>query len=257
MAVNLRLLSRGLVLAVVFAGLVFAGLFARGAEAYIGQNPYAVHLDGPAGVVSCQSQVVITATVRDAETGVLVSHQAVEWDIKVSLSPGDRLSDRSTVTGADGKTSVTLSFGPAEGTRTVRATISTFPATIDVTCRGGVPAPTPSRRRQRPSPRQRHRPCLPPTRQRAHPRRPRPQARPRPRHRPCLRPARRRTHPRRPRPPCPRVRSRPQPAVLLRSRNRPGPPPRRPYQRRPPLPTRPQPLVRAPIWPWFSSPVSS
>ena len=134
---NLRSLSRGLVLVVMASAMLV-----HTTAAYVGQNPYSVHLDGPVGVVGCQSAVVVTATVRSAETGAPVSIQAVVWDITASPSTDDSLSSRTTFTGPDGKTSVTLHFGPVEGARTVRATIATWPATIDLTCRGGVPVRT-------------------------------------------------------------------------------------------------------------------
>jgi hypothetical protein len=122
--------------------VVSSAMLVHAAAAYVGQNPYAVHLDGPPGVVGCRSEVVITATVRGAETGDLVSNQVVEWDITTSRSTDDSLSSRISVTGPDGKASVTLAFGPVEGARNVRAMIATWPATIAVTCRGGVPLPT-------------------------------------------------------------------------------------------------------------------
>src|SRR5947208_1345040 len=45
------------------------GLLLSGTVAYVGQNPYSVHMDGPSGPVPCSSQPVITATVRDAQSG--------------------------------------------------------------------------------------------------------------------------------------------------------------------------------------------
>jgi hypothetical protein len=64
-------------------------MLVHAAAAYVGQNPSSVHMDGPSGLVGCQSAVVITATVRGAETGALVSNQTVVWDIKASRSADD------------------------------------------------------------------------------------------------------------------------------------------------------------------------
>ena len=132
---------------VVFLGVAALSL-APSAQAYIGQNPYDVHLSGPGKTVACTQDVVITATVKSATNAQPVAHQTVNWDIKSAQSSGDRLSDQTTNTAADGTTQVTLTFGPATGARVVRATIATFPATITVTCSGPVnvpptPAPTP------------------------------------------------------------------------------------------------------------------
>lgn len=130
--------AAALLLVVSFLVVPFAA-----SHAYVGQNPYVVHLDGPSGIVRCDSSAVITATVRNAETGEVVAGQEVIWDVKVPRSPGDSVSPTRSVTNDRGKTSTTLRFGAAEGERTVRATIATWPATIDVTCQGGVPTPSP------------------------------------------------------------------------------------------------------------------
>jgi hypothetical protein len=120
--------------------LVSVGL----AHAYVGQNPYIVHLDASSRQARCDSQVQITATVRDAETGNLVQQQSVDWDLKVSRSPGDSVFPARTITNEQGQATTTLRFGLAEGERTVRATIREWPATIDVSCQGGVPVATPT-----------------------------------------------------------------------------------------------------------------
>lgn len=123
-------------------------------NAYVGQNPYSVSFDGPSGVVSCASSPDVTATVREAETGQLVSGQQIRWDIKRGQSSADSVNPRTTVTDQNGKSTVTVRFGPVEGERTVRATIATWPATLRITCRGGgavtpppptdPPGPTPT-----------------------------------------------------------------------------------------------------------------
>jgi hypothetical protein len=127
----------------------FGWALAPEAAAYVGQNPYAVHLSGPGGTVSCSRDVTITATVKAASNGRPVAHQTIIWDFRKSLSSGDRLSPRATATNGSGQASVTLSFGPVAGSRQVRASVAQFPATLVVSCSGPTaPRPTP-----RPTPR--------------------------------------------------------------------------------------------------------
>lgn len=144
---------------------VFFALLVPHVAGYVDQNPFAVTMEGPAGAVSCQSEADITATVRDATTAQPVAGQAVEWDIKASPSTNDRLSDRTTITNAQGKTKVTLFFGPVDGERIVRAKIAFWPATIHVSCTGATaPTPTPtSTGTPTPSPTQAPTPTAPPS----------------------------------------------------------------------------------------------
>jgi hypothetical protein len=138
--------------------VVFALLATTGTHAYVGQNPYAVEMHAPSGAVRCDGQAQVTATVRSVETGVVVPGQAVLWDFKSNVSSGDRVAPRRTVTDENGKTTVTVTFGAAEGRRTVRAMIANWPNTTKVTCAGGVPNPTP-----RPTPSPTPRPTRSPT----------------------------------------------------------------------------------------------
>jgi hypothetical protein len=131
--------------ALLFALLPIAGVFG-----YVGQNPYVVQMRGPNGPVRCDGTAKVTAKVTDVASGNLVPGQAVHWDFKKSLSNGDKVAPKSTVTDNNAETTVTVSFGNAEGQRTVRAMIAAWPTTIKVSCQGGVtppdPTPTPTRR---------------------------------------------------------------------------------------------------------------
>jgi hypothetical protein len=130
-----------------------AWLLTSNVAAYIGQNPYDVHLSGPSGKVSCSRDVVLTASVRDSSSHKAVAHQTVKWDVRQSPSSADRLSRTSTSTASDGKTSVTLSFGSAEGARTIRASVAGFGTNLVVRCSGAArPGPTPTPRVHRPAP---------------------------------------------------------------------------------------------------------
>jgi len=146
--VKRRIRPAQLAVAAVLAA-AFGWALAPGAAAYVGQNPYAVHLSGPGGSVSCSRDVTITATVKAASNGRPVAHQTVIWDFKQSPSNADRLSPRATSTNGSGQTSVTLSFGNVAGSRQVRASVAQFPATLVVRC-SGVTAPRPT---PRPTPR--------------------------------------------------------------------------------------------------------
>ena len=125
-------------------GVALVGLVATTATAaYVGQNPYSVHLAIPLGSRSCRSSVIVTATVRSATTAALISGQAVDWDVMVAVSAGDRVIPARSVTGSNGKATTTLFFANFGGKRTVRAMVARFPATIDVTCHGPSAPPTP------------------------------------------------------------------------------------------------------------------
>lgn len=137
-------MKRRLLIVALVPMAVFFALLIPGVSGYVGQNPYAVTMEGPSGAVSCQSDAVITATVRGADDGKVVVGQSVDWDIKASPSADDRVSPRTSITDNHGKARVTLSFGPVDGERIVRARIATWPATIHVSCTGATSTPTPT-----------------------------------------------------------------------------------------------------------------
>jgi hypothetical protein len=137
-----KVLRLGILVAIV-AGLT--SLLTTPVAAYIGQSPYDVNLNGPSGTVPCSRDVTITASVRDASSHKAVGGQAVKWSITQSQSSGDRLSRSSGSTASDGKTSTTLSFGSAQGTRQITATVAAFKYRLLVKCSGASgPGPTPT-----------------------------------------------------------------------------------------------------------------
>lgn len=107
-------------------------------SAYI-PNPIRVSLSGPSGVVRCDRTVVLTAKVIENKTRKPISFQNVTWEIIAGQSSSDRLSDAKTSTDKKGKTSVTLTFGPAAGTRRIRATAAQESDAIVIRCAGGLP----------------------------------------------------------------------------------------------------------------------
>jgi LPXTG-site transpeptidase (sortase) family protein len=127
----------------ILLSLVASGLLALATSApaigYIEQSQIQVILGGPGGAVRCNRSATITATVRSTENGRPIANQAVTWRITQAQSPGDSLSATRTTTNRRGRTSVTLSFGPAAGRRTVSATAGVTSPTISVRCAGGLP----------------------------------------------------------------------------------------------------------------------
>jgi LPXTG-site transpeptidase (sortase) family protein len=128
---------RAVLAALASALLVLGGT--GGSLGYIGQTQIRVQLSGPSGVVKCDRSVSITATVRSTKSGKPIRNQAVSWRITQSQSRGDRLSAGRTVTNRQGKTSVSLSFGPVAGARKVRANVAGVSPSITVRCAGGLP----------------------------------------------------------------------------------------------------------------------
>src|SRR6187551_3510423 len=130
--VRTRALARGLI------AFVPALFLAAQVSGYIGQNPYNVDMKASPSNPRCDEDVLVTVTVRDAESGVLVAEQRVEWDFKKTAASGDSVSPKVTFTDENGKTSATVSFGNAEDKRTVRVKIATWPTTLGISCTGGV-----------------------------------------------------------------------------------------------------------------------
>jgi LPXTG-site transpeptidase (sortase) family protein len=125
------------VLAVAFA-LVMTAVGAASSVAYIGQAQIQILLSGPS-TVRCNRSATISARVVSTEDGRPVRNQVVSWSLTRSQSSGDGLSSSRTVTDRRGRTGVTLSFGPAAGSRTVRASANVTSPSITVRCAGGLP----------------------------------------------------------------------------------------------------------------------
>ncbi|CAN5485563.1 hypothetical protein BH24CHL9_BH24CHL9_00530 [soil metagenome] len=105
---------------------------------YIDQAQVQVILSGP-NVVRCNRAATIGARVVSTQNGRPVRNQVVNWSLVQSQSGGDGLSASRTVTDRRGRTSVTLSFGPVAGARTVRASATVTSPSITVRCAGGLP----------------------------------------------------------------------------------------------------------------------
>jgi LPXTG-site transpeptidase (sortase) family protein len=105
---------------------------------YVDQTQVQVVLSGP-NTVRCNRSATISARVVSTENGRPVRNQVVSWALTQSQSSGDGLSASSTITNRRGRTSVTLSFGPAAGARTVRASVTVTSPSITIRCAGGLP----------------------------------------------------------------------------------------------------------------------
>lgn len=119
--------------------LAAMGAMAAPALGYIGQAPVQVGVAGPAGDVSCLDSVTLTATVVDTSTGSPVAEQVVGWAVSRGITPDDALSATSTITDAQGRATVTLSFGQETGPREVTASVTIVATPIQVRCDVGLP----------------------------------------------------------------------------------------------------------------------
>jgi LPXTG-site transpeptidase (sortase) family protein len=131
---------RVLVSVILASVLVLAAL--APALAYIQQRDGQVLVSAP-NVVKCDRVAKIKAKVVEAKSGKPITKQIVRWGLAASQSSGDRLSAASTKTNSNGWTSVVLSFGPAAGRRTVRATIAGGSSSVTIRCAGGLPKTSP------------------------------------------------------------------------------------------------------------------
>ncbi len=134
-------LARLLVASVVAVALTLGSALA--AAAYIEQSQIQVLLSGPSGTVRCDRSASISAKVVSTKTGKPVSNQLVRWSLSGAQSGSDGLSASGTVTNKQGKTGVSLAFGPVAGARTVTASASRVSPSVTVRCAGGLPRTAP------------------------------------------------------------------------------------------------------------------
>jgi LPXTG-site transpeptidase (sortase) family protein len=123
------------------SGVLLTALLVGGSVAtvgYIEQSIVSVRLSAP-NVVRCDRGATIKARVTSNRTGDPIRGQIVNWAVERAQSSGDGLDATSTLTDRRGRTSVTLTFGPAEGRRTISASAGNTSPTISVRCAGGLP----------------------------------------------------------------------------------------------------------------------
>jgi hypothetical protein len=109
------------------------------AIAYEAQVAGQVVVTGPAATVKCNEKPLVTATVLESGTGQPIADHTVFWELVETQHAGDSLSDTETMTNASGMTTVMVTFGPAPGQRTVRATADDAHGDLVIRCAGGLP----------------------------------------------------------------------------------------------------------------------
>ena len=134
-------MSRLLIAAIVSVALTVGS--ALTVVGYIEQSQIQVILSGPGGTTKCNRSATISARVVSTRTGRPVHNQLVRWSLAGAQSGGDGLSAGSTVTNRQGRTSVSLRFGPVAGARTIRVSATNVSPSVTVRCAGGLPRTAP------------------------------------------------------------------------------------------------------------------
>ena len=101
--------------------LLLLSVGASAAFGYAGQVAQQVTVAGPAGTLSCNTALTVTATVLDAG-GKPVDNRAVAWTFGAGKVTGDQIVTASTTTNALGVTSTTVKLACTVGNRTIVAT---------------------------------------------------------------------------------------------------------------------------------------
>lgn len=103
---------------------------------------------GPSQVVACEKAADVTVRVIDSSTGDPISGVSLTWALTMKQDPADSLSATSTVTNAQGYSTVQLHFAPVPGPRQIRVTAVVggiqISNTFTVTCAAGGLPPTSS-----------------------------------------------------------------------------------------------------------------
>jgi hypothetical protein len=108
----------------VASGAVALLLLSVGASAafgYEGQVSQQVTVGGPAGTLTCNTALTVTATILDAG-GLPVDTRAVVWTFGAGKVTGDQIVTASTTTNSAGVTSTTVKLACVVGSRTIVAT---------------------------------------------------------------------------------------------------------------------------------------
>jgi hypothetical protein len=130
------------------AALLLLSVAAPAAFAYEGQVAQQVTVAGPAGTLSCNMALTVTATVLDAG-GKPVDNRAIAWTFGAGKVTGDQIVTASTTTNATGVATTTVKLACVVGNRTVIATAdaSSGQAVLGITATGlpptGTTPPTP------------------------------------------------------------------------------------------------------------------
>jgi hypothetical protein len=102
------------------AALLLLCVVAPAAFTYPGQIAQQVAVAGPAGVLSCNTNLTVKATVLDA-AGTPVDNQTVVWTFGVGKLAGDTIVTPTTTTNASGVATATVKLACVVGNRTIVA----------------------------------------------------------------------------------------------------------------------------------------
>jgi hypothetical protein len=103
------------------AALLLLSVAASAAFGYAGQVANQVTVAGPAGVLACNTALVVTATVLDSG-GNPVDGRDVVWTFGAGMQTGDHIVLPTTTTNLSGVTSTTVILACVVGNRTIVAT---------------------------------------------------------------------------------------------------------------------------------------
>jgi hypothetical protein len=103
-----------------FAALTLAVLAAGTALGYAGEIAYSVVVSGPSATIKCNTNVTVTATVRD-KNNKLIAAQPVTWSWVSRVSGKDVINTIHSTTNAKGVAKTTVNLACVPGSRRIRA----------------------------------------------------------------------------------------------------------------------------------------
>jgi hypothetical protein len=120
-----------------FAAVALALVTAVTAFGYAGETVGAITVTGPGGTIKCGVNVLVTATVVDAE-GSRIAGQPIAWKITTTPSTKDKIKPLSAVTDANGRARANVFLACVPGSRRIRATADAISAStvLNVTAAG-------------------------------------------------------------------------------------------------------------------------
>ncbi|MFH1474341.1 MAG: hypothetical protein ABIG85_00600 [Chloroflexota bacterium] len=120
-----------------FSAVALALVMAVTAFGYAGEVAGAVTVAGPGGTIKCGVNVLVTATVVDAD-GKRIAYQPVAWKITTTPSPSDKVKPLSAATSATGVARANVFLACVPGSRRIRATADAVSgsAILNVTAAG-------------------------------------------------------------------------------------------------------------------------
>lgn len=120
-----------------FAAVALALVTAVTVFGYAGEVAGAVTVAGPGGTIKCGVNVLVTATIVDAD-GKLIAGQPVAWTFATKVSSADKFGSTNAVTNSSGVAKAYVILACVPGSRTIRATADNKSGTavLNVTAAG-------------------------------------------------------------------------------------------------------------------------